>query len=168
MVIQLNEFKLKKKTIAFTLPSCSYDKGQLGLSGHIEVFALSGNASQSDQVLLFLLVFSHILFGSLEYVATSLLLLLLVKNESARACSSCLGILFALLEQRLWHLWQLTWRLSFALRRKKKRRESNTWNYYSIRNEKSHFQSLIWTHWAVVCGVWPKKSMCPTRMASIK
>ena len=99
----------------YCLPSCSYDKSQFGLSGHIKVFAFTSDTSQTDQVLLFLLVFADILFGSLEYVTACLLLLLFVEDESARSCCSSLGVLFTLFQQGLGHLWQLTWRLSFAI-----------------------------------------------------
>jgi hypothetical protein len=92
----------------------AHDKRQLGLSGHIEVFGLTRDSSQTDQVLFGLFVFAHVLLGSFEDLDAVLLLFLFVEDEGSGAGRARFSILLALFEQGLWYLGQLTWRLCFS------------------------------------------------------
>ena len=84
------------------------------MSWNVEVLGLASDASQSDFVLLFALVFSHILLGTLEDLGSLLLLLLLVQDEGTSSGSSSFSILLALLQQSLGDLWKTSgcWLLS--------------------------------------------------------
>lgn len=88
------------------LPSNTDNNGKLWHGWDVEVLGLAGQTTETDSVLLGLLVLTNVLLSTLEDLLSGLELLLLVQDDGTGSVSSELGILLSLLEESLWDLWQ--------------------------------------------------------------